>query len=103
MPRGTGTPNSRSIALAWYSWMFMEPTCRVIRKRDPAYAARVTAAGYGRLGYTYQDGRDLLAGLDQAFDRLRPISRTSSRSAPLSSISTMRSTPLAPITTGTPT
>jgi hypothetical protein len=24
MPRGTGTPNSRSTALAWYSWMFME-------------------------------------------------------------------------------
>ena len=23
MPRGTGTPNSRSTALAWYSWMFM--------------------------------------------------------------------------------
>jgi hypothetical protein len=23
MPRGTGTPNSRSTAFAWYSWMFM--------------------------------------------------------------------------------
>jgi len=22
-PRGTGTPNSRSTALAWYSWIFM--------------------------------------------------------------------------------
>jgi hypothetical protein len=23
MPRGTGTPNSRNTAFAWYSWMFM--------------------------------------------------------------------------------
>ena len=28
MPFGTGTPNSRSTALAWYSWMFMcGPRC----------------------------------------------------------------------------
>jgi hypothetical protein len=24
MPFGVGTPNSRSTALAWYSWMFIE-------------------------------------------------------------------------------
>src|SRR5258706_10321778 len=24
IPRGTGTPNSRNTALAWYSWMFIE-------------------------------------------------------------------------------
>ena len=47
--------------------------------------------------------RDLLAGVDQRPHGGRPTCRTSSRSAPLSSSSTMRSTPLAPITTGTPT
>src|SRR5215218_8896705 len=44
-PLGVGTPNSRSTALAWYSWMFM-----------------------GRLSLA-QIRRDLLAGLDQALHR----------------------------------
>ena len=34
MPCGTGTPNSRSTALAWYSWMFIEASAR----RVPACA-----------------------------------------------------------------
>src|SRR6188508_1907658 len=46
MPFGTGTPNSFSTALAWYSWMFI-----------------------GLLSLA-QIGRDLLTGFDQAFHRV---------------------------------
>src|SRR6478609_5667937 len=45
IPFGTGTPNSLSTALAWYSWMFMGPLSLA------------------------EIGRDLLASLDQAFHR----------------------------------
>src|SRR5262249_30984076 len=39
-PRGTGTPNSRRIAFAWYSWIFMRGT----GARWPASAGRLLAA-----------------------------------------------------------
>src|SRR5947209_17272506 len=50
-PRETGTPNSRSTAFAWYSWMFISSPRRA--------AARIVRA-------SRESRVDLLAGFDQA-------------------------------------
>src|SRR4029453_16989320 len=39
-PRGTGTPNSRKTALAWYSWMFMSLSGRQQRTDNSDSAIR---------------------------------------------------------------
>src|SRR5580658_1278643 len=63
MPRGTGTPNSRSTALAWYSWMFMRL----------AHGSRTTPPEREKVGAfstsLAEIGGNLLARLNQAFDR----------------------------------
>ena len=43
-PAGTGTPNSRKIAFAWYSWIFMWGASAQIRKRTHRVAAVPTRA-----------------------------------------------------------
>src|SRR5262249_39467624 len=55
-PRGTGTPNSRSTALAWYSWMFMRASPPT--RRPPARATTPEMS-------LPEIGRDVLAGVDQ--------------------------------------
>src|SRR5262245_63010892 len=63
MPRGTGTPKSRSTAFAWYSWMFMR---NALVERVAGAAAR----GRRRAKRFREVGRDLLAGVDQPAHRV---------------------------------
>ena len=101
-PRGTGTPNSRSTALAWYSWMFM----------TPPQSPRIPASGSELIAGLAQQHRDIRyfprcgAIFLQASTSVCTASTDLSniaRSAPLSWISTIRSIPFAPMTAGTPT
>jgi hypothetical protein len=89
--QSTGTPRgpARRIRAARLGLIFMD--------------IHAVTPGEGRLGLTAEQiRRDLLAGIDQALHRADRLVEHR-LSAALSSISTMRSTPLAPITTGTPT
>ena len=125
MPFGTGTPNSRSTALAWYSWMFMRcPTSAVMPREGGASSSRQRSLTHGATAIPDRLPVTALAlpfaGDDSSSYRFprsgaifwqastrpftAPTDLSNSRApAPLSSSSTMRSTPLAPITTGTPT
>src|SRR5687768_15444493 len=95
VPRGTGTPNSRSTALAWYSWMFIRP---------PRALGVGPAMARGRDDYRPLPrlGAIVLHASTSVFTASADLSNMV-RSAPLSWISTIRSTPFDPITAGTPT
>src|SRR6185437_3986817 len=65
-PRGTGTPNSRSTALAWYSWIFMKAAF-VSRAQRSRRGTRRNRDRYRNS--TPQIRRDLLAGLGKSLHR----------------------------------
>ena len=83
-PCATGTPNFARTCFAWYSWMF-------IRRAPPR-----------GLCYLPNCGAILLQASISVRTAVTDLSNIS-RSAPVNSSSITRSTPLAPITTGTPT
>src|SRR6476660_2995426 len=75
-PRGTGTPNSRSTALAWYSWMFMRAPCcaprapsRRVDDLAPAWVSRRPSRPPCAASLILM-WRDLLASLDQGCNGL---------------------------------
>src|SRR5664279_3568469 len=71
-PRGTGTPNSRNTALAWYSWIFINHLRMGAANSELANSgsfALLFATRYFAIRLTSQIRRYFLTSLDQALHR----------------------------------